>query len=139
MSYIKPDDVRSYLLDRSMEDNPLQLDIVFSDEEIMDAMRRSARSYNSIPPLGVSSANPSRLPDDTNMFLDAITMHLYISRYAKLSRQDVDYSAGNVVANQVRAQLGHMKEMIQAHKVMFEETAKSIKIHINVSNAWGAW
>jgi hypothetical protein len=119
-----------------MEDNPMQLDLVFSDGEIADAMKRAARAYNAIPPF-VSRVSSDSLPDDTNMFLDAIAMHLYISRYAKLSRQDVDYSAGNLTANEVRAQLAHMKEMIQAHKVMFEETARSHKTWINASQAWG--
>jgi hypothetical protein len=133
---ITEEDVRNYVLDRTIEDNELEMDLTFSSEEIADAMRRCARSYNSITPM-VSFVDADCLSSDTNVFLDGVVAQLYISRMSKLMRNDVDYTAGNVGVNIVEKQIKHLGEMAKYHKAEFITAAKAIKCTINTMNAWG--
>jgi len=135
-SYITEEDVRNYILDRTLEDNELQLDLTFSPEDISNAMVRAARDYNSLPPF-VGGVEASKLPNDTNMFLDGIAAQLYISRLSKLSRNDMDYTAGNVTTNIVQKQIGHLQNLIKMHRDFFREAALAQKVFINHSLAWG--
>lgn len=128
-------DVRLYILDRQVSDNDLDLDLTFSDAEIEDAMKRAARAYNSIPPF-VSTVTWSNLPDDTNIFLDAIAEQLYLSLLAKLTRNDIDYTAGDVQVNLVAKRIDHLKALIKDHKERWETTAKGIKVATNLSMAF---
>ena len=129
-------DVREYILDRSIADNALDLDLTFDDAEIISAMKRAAREFNSIPPF-VSRVNPDQLPDDTNLFLDAIAVQLYISRLSKLQRSDIDYTAGGVTTNLVAKQLEHLQSGIKFHDERFRSAATALKIGINLQQAYG--
>ena len=135
MSYLTIADVRAYIWDRSAEDNQLELDLAFSDDEIRDAMKRAAREYASIPPYS-SGVDPAELPADTNMFLDAVVLHLYISRISRLQRNDIDYSAGGVQVELDKKQIAYMKEMIPFHRDRFVDAAKSFKIFTNLRQAF---
>jgi hypothetical protein len=130
------DDVRHFILDRSAEDNALDLDLAFSDDEVRDAFKRAAREYNSIPPF-IGTVDPSDLPDDTNLFLDATVVQLYISRMSRLQRNDLDYSAGGVSVELEKRQIAHMKEMIPFHRDRFLEAAKAKKVFLNLRRAYG--
>ena len=129
-------DVREYILDRNISDNALDLDLAFSDEEIVSAMKRAAREFNSIPPF-VCTVKPDDLSDDTNLFLDGIAAQLYISRMSKLQRSDIDYTAGGVTTNLVSKQIEHLKSGIEFHNARFQEAAKAVKIGINLRQAYG--
>lgn len=133
--YITAEDVRNFVLDRSAQDNPIQMDLVFSEAEIDDAMRRSAREFNSIRPY-VITVYPDKLPGDTNIFLDAIAEQLYISRMSKLMRQDFDYEAGGVGVNQVKTEINHLVSLIKLHSERWRDAAQQIKITRNLSYAW---
>ncbi len=135
--YITEADVRNFILDRSIEDNELQLDLTYSSEEIGDAMMRAGRDYNSTPPF-VDSVSPGALPGDTNLFLYGTAYHLYLSRISKLSRNDIDYTAGNVGTNPVAKQIAHMKDLAKLMKDEFTLLAQQIKVSINVSNTFGS-
>ena len=134
--FITEADVRNFILDRTIEDNELQLDLTFSPEEIADAMMRAARDYNSLPPF-VDSVTPPHLPGDTNLFLYGTAYHLFLSRIVKLTRNDIDYTAGNVATNAVAKQIAHLKELAVMMKQNFTDTATNIKMAINVSACWG--
>lgn len=136
MAYIKPEDVRAFILDRSIQDNDLLLDLAFSESEIQDAMIRVAREYNSVPPF-VSTVTAETLSSDTNIFLDGIAQQLYLSELAKLMRNDIDYTSGGVETNLVRKRIEHLKYLIQVHGERFRQTATSIKLAINLSAAFG--
>ncbi len=133
---LKIADVRAFILDRTAEDNSLELDLAFSDEEIIDAFKRTAREYNSVPPY-VGGVDPSDLPDDTNIFLDGTAVQLYISRLSKLQRNDVDYTAGGVSVALEKRQIEHMMNMIKFHRERFLEAAKARKITLNLRRAYG--
>lgn len=132
MGCITSDDVRMYIFDRNIEDNDLLLDLNFSEEEIANAMVRAAREYASIPPY-TSTVSPSCLPDETNMFLDAVVAQLYMSEMNKLMRNDIDYTSGNVTTNIVAKRIKHLSELVKFYQDRFRSTAKEWKISENVS------
>lgn len=129
-------DVREYVLDRDVQDDALGFDITFSDAEIESAMKRCAREFNSIPPY-VFAVRPDALPDDSNIFLDGVVLHLYIARMAKLQRADFDYTAGGLQANVVAKELGHLKDRIPFYDERFRSAAQNIKIGVNLQGAYG--
>lgn len=133
---ITVEDVRNFVLDRSIEDNELQMDLTFSNDEISDAMMRAAREFNSLPP-HVLQVSPSALPGDTNVFLYGTAAQLYLSRISKLSRNDIDYNAGNVTTNIVAKQIEHLKGLYSLCKKEFKDLATSIKVSYNVGNGFG--
>ncbi len=135
MGYIIPDDVRHYILDRSVKDNEIEMDLFFSDEEIAKAMHHAARDYNSIPPL-VNQVNANQLCDSTNMFFDGIAKHLYIMQVSKLQRNEIEYNAGGVTSNLYGARIKSFTGMIQFHGESFAQAVKDHKIAINIRNAF---
>lgn len=134
--YITVEDVRNYILDRNLDDNELASDLSFSDEEIHDAMRRSARDYNSIRPF-IGEVDADHLDASTNMFLDGTAAQLYISQINKLMRHDVDYVGGNISTNIVAKRIANYKELIKMHKEAFSQVVEAKKAWINDDNAFG--
>lgn len=133
--YITVEDVRNYMIDETPDDTGI--DIAFSDDDIRQAMVRAAREYNSIPPR-VADADPSKLSARTNMFLDAIAVQLYKSELQKLTRDDIDYSAGGVSTNIVSKRIDHLRStLIPQHDQSFKSAAHTEKLEINISNSFG--
>lgn len=124
-----------FILDRSIDDNDLILDLAYDDAEISNAMVRAAREYNGIPPL-CSYADPDTLCADTNMFLDGIAAQLYLSTLSKLMRNDIDYNSGGVTTNIVAKRIGHLKELIKLHQDRFMEAVSNQKKFINIGNGF---
>ena len=133
--YITVEDVRLFIVDRSIEDNDLLMDLAYDDAEISNAMVRAAREYNGIPPL-CSYVDPDALDATTNMFLDAIASQLYLSTMSKLMRNDIDYNSGGVTTNIVAKRIGHLKELIQIHQTRFQQAASDHKKFINISQGF---
>lgn len=136
MSHIKIDDVRDYILDRCAEDNQLYLDVVFSGDEIQNAMKRAAREYNSVPPL-ISTVHWEHLDDSTNLFLDAIVAHLYISRISQLQRNDIKHDVGGVSVDLEQRQIEYMTKMIPFFLDRFKEATHARKLTANLRAAYG--
>ena len=134
-NYLTIQEIRMFMLDRSAEDNALDLDLSFSDEEIVSAMKRAAREYNSIPPF-VSKVHENRLPNDTNVFLHASAEQLYVSELSRAIRSDMDYTAGNVSVNIEKKRIDHFKDMIKYHRGEWKETATKIKVAANLAKAY---
>lgn len=132
-------DVRAYIKDRAEGDNPLfSGDLRFSSEEIAQAMRTAAREYNSLPPLGVSTVSPDRLPGDTNVFLDGITAALLRTALVNEAANDLQVQAGNVTVQVGATQIGHLKTLIPMFDERFRTAATNIKVGINLSHAYGS-
>lgn len=127
-------DVRAYVADSTVADND-GLPLYFSSEEIADAMKRAARAFNSIPPL-ILFVTADALPDDTNIFLDATAAQLFTSELNKLTRRDIDYSAGGVQSPIERARINHLKNLIDFHTKLFTEAAKAYKVSQNINRAY---
>lgn len=136
--YITVEDVRHYIMDRTLDDNDLLADIAYTDDEIRQAMVYAARDYNSVPP-AVSMVTPDCLPAHTNMLLDAVVKNLYIMTLAQLTRNDLDYTAGGVGANMDAKRIGHLRDLIALHQDKFFTAARDEKIRINIDDAYGAF
>lgn len=133
--YLSIEEMRMFLLDQKAEDNALDLDLSFSDEEILSAMKRAAREYNSIPPF-VSSVDYRRLPNDTNVFLHATAEQIYIAELARAKRNDMDYTAGNVSANLEQKRITHFEGLVKFHREIWTDTATKIKVAANLAKAY---
>ena len=138
MSYLTVQDVRDYVEDRDLDDNPLGLDLTWGDEDILGAMRRAAREWNSIPPY-VLGVRENSLPGDTNLLLEATVEQLLKSRLSALRRQDLDYSAGGVGVNLVQKQIAHFQQEIQERRMNWESRCREMKQHANLAQAYGTF
>ncbi len=136
MSYITEADVRDYLRDRNFQDNLLLPDVAYSPEEILTAMKTAAREFNSLPPL-VMSVKAQCLPDDTNVFFDAIAAALMRSVVANATANDMDYSAGGVTANVQGNKLKNYTAAAMMFDQRFRQAASDIKTCFNLSQADG--
>lgn len=136
-NYVTVGEVRAYLVDQTPEDNELEMDLSFTDEQIQTAMRMAARDYNSQPPIGVSTADPTQLPADTNLFFNGILTHLFTMKVNQWRRNDMDYSAGGVGANIVAKRIANLEKSRNEHRELFTREARDIKVTLNLRKAWG--
>lgn len=118
--------VRFWISDRSPADNPLLGDLEFTDEEILMGMEHAAREYNSIPPVSWQ-VRSNLLPDDTNLFYEAIAETLYKIRLHSLLRNNFKYQAGNVAVDDVGVKIEGLKSLIDMVGT-WRQTAQSIKL-----------
>ena len=134
MSYITERDVRLYMMDSTAADHLLQPDIIFTSEDIADAMRITARKYNSIRPY-VHNVRGDQLPDVNNLFFDGIAASLLEVKLCNLSFEDVEYSAGNVTHSDNT--LKNLGPLISMYNERFVKAATELKITMNMANAFG--
>ena len=125
------DDVRLFILDRTAEDNELDMDLSFSDEEIASAMRRAAREANDIPPYTVQVSGDC-LPGASNIWLHAVTEQLYLSKLSNLMRNDIDYEAGGVSVTVTKSRIAHFKDLVKLHRSIWEDKLRRLKVGVNV-------
>lgn len=133
---IDVEDVRHFLWDRTVEDNPLELDLTFSDDEIGHAVRFTVMKYNETPPF-VDMIFEERLPR-TSCLLNGIAYHLYLAELIQLSRQDFDYSSGNMAIDLRKRRIEHLTTFVKLFKEEFETMVKQIKMSINIEAAYTA-
>ena len=131
---LHPDDIRHFIWDRSVEDNSIELDLSFSDEEIHNAFRHMALSFNAIEPFVVSiSADATPY----NMWaIHGTIYHLLLSKYHKETRNDLTYEAGGITTDVQKTLIKHLQEQIKVHKEEFYRLAKAEKINININEAF---
>ena len=134
---IDVNDVRNFIWDRTLDDNPLEMDLMFSDKEITDAMRYCAMKYNEMPPF-VNTVMPQNLPFGST-FLSGIAAGLYLSKLQQESRQDVEYTAGSLTVDIQKRRLEHLTNFVKIFKEEFETLAKGIKLTINIHGAFGSY
>jgi len=134
-SKITVDDIRHFIYDRSAKDNEIDMDLSWSDPEIAVAMRYCAMSYNSIQPY-VERVDATTLPNEM-IFIHGTIYHLYLSKWAQLTRSDLDYTAGNMTVDRVKRWIGHLENGMKLHQTEFETKAKERKISINLEGAYG--
>lgn len=135
MGYITVEDVRNFMMDRSLDDNELLMDLAYSDEEIQDGMRRAAREFNSVPPFS-QAVEADCLPDDTNIFLYATAEQLCISTLSKLRRNDQEYNAGDMAADATSKRIQHLQAQIKEYRERWREVAHATKVAANLRRAY---
>lgn len=134
MSNIQLEDVRLFMLDNLTSTNVLGTNYYFSNDEIMQAMRRAIDAYNAIPPLCVSiQRHGVKL---NHIFLNGIAWQLCLSKMMALQRQDVNYNSGGTQIDLVSKQIQHLATMMQNFKQEFEMRVREQKRTVNASNAF---
>ena len=131
---ITVEDIRHIIFDRSPADNQIDMDLSWTDPEIMQAMRFCAMSYNAITPY-VDRRLATTLPNEMT-FIHGTIYHLYLSRHAQLIRSDLDYTAGNMTADRVKRFIAHLEKGMEMHKAEFDARAKERKLFINLNAAY---
>jgi hypothetical protein len=128
--------MRFWIMDRSPADNPLEGDLMFTDEEIAQAMGHAAREYNSVPPY-VHRVDASCLDDSTNIFYEATAECLYKMLLHKLKRNAFEYKGGNVSVDEDNLKIklldGLVKDL-QTGPTAWRATAQALKLKIDTSN-----
>ena len=133
---ITNDDLRAFVLDQSVENNLLDLDLTWSDAEILDAKKRCAMHYNGIDPAVDSlRVDPFRMPNEY-AFLVGTAYQMYLSKLQQYQRNDLDYTIGGVQSNLFSKRIAHFKEMLQLMREEFEIKANALKVSQNLNNAW---
>lgn len=133
-SKIDTEDVRMFMLDRTVADNTLDMDLTFSDEEIGVATRFAAMGYNETTPY-VHTVSPDSLPYGM-CFLNGIAYYLYLGLLQKLMRNDIDYSAGNVTVDLNKRRIEHLMKIMPMFKQEFEQKSTQQKAAININNGY---
>jgi hypothetical protein len=133
-NHIDIQDVRDFIFDRTIDDNPTELDLLFSDEEIQRAMRQAAMKYNETAPY-VETVDSAYLPYGFT-FLNGVAYCLYLSKLQVESRQDVEYQAGNMTIDVFRRKIEHLQNFVKLFKTEFETMAKERKLSININSAF---
>lgn len=134
------EDVRRFVLDRMIDDNEIDLELFFSDAEIISARRLAVANYNELPPyvdkIQLTSCNQDCLPAPV-MFLNGIAYQLYLSKLQKLHKEDVEYQAGGMTVNIIKKRIAYITGTIKIFKDEFLGLASARKTYINYSSAFG--
>lgn len=130
------EDIRHMILDRLVEDNMIDLDLTFSDEEILNAYRHAANKYNSIHP---RVGNPGGVYTFGSPHVRAmgVIYMLYLSAIQRMSRNVVSYESGGVTVNQDQQQLEYMKQNAAYYREEFETGSVMEKKAANMSQGYG--
>ena len=134
--YLSTEDIRNFMLDRSVMDNTLTMDLAFSDEVIREAMKRCAREFNATPPF-VSSTTGNRLPSSNILFLYGTAKQCYLAQLQQLMRNDIDYTAGGVETNLAKKRIEHFSSLIKSLGDEFKDLSYQFKLNINIRRAYG--
>lgn len=135
---IDVEDVRAFLWDRTIEDNSVELDLVFSDEEIKKAMRFAAMKYSETPPFINQPMTPDALPYGM-MFLNGIAYFLYLQKLQTETRVDFEYNSGNMSIDLHKRRIAHLQNFVKLFKDDFESMIKDRKVSINVHGFFASY
>lgn len=135
--YVTIEAIRNILQDRAPEDNSIENDLFFSDEEIVDAMKRTAAAYNAMAPIGVDTVNYRAMSAETSVFTDGVIAHLYKAAINKIARNLITWSTGSTNIDIYKTRLDAFKALHQMHEEAFKSAGKERKMEINRSLAYG--
>jgi len=129
-------DIREFMGDESPEDNPAQLDLLWSDAAILASMRACALAYNTIEPQ-CETVQPEALPDGDAAFINGVAYDLCRKTLNQLRNRDVTYSAGGVTASITKDRIRHFESMMKEYGENFKTQAQARKLRINLNAAYG--
>jgi hypothetical protein len=130
-------DIRHFIMDRKVEDNALENDLQFSDEEILQAMDRCRIHYNSLAPISIAISETQPLPSTNFSFFHGTVYHLSLALLSKMTRNEVEFSAGGVQVSLDRTMIKYMGEQLPLHRDEFLGMAKSYKSTLSHRQAMG--
>lgn len=132
-------DIRQAIMDRSVEDNSLELDLFFSDIDIGSAFRMAALAFNGMKPR-ITTIDPNAVGAGTaSIMVNGVLWKLYVAKLAQLARNNVEYSAGNTVVDVDKRRIEHLREMWPVFRADFEKEASDYKTALNIASAYRAY
>jgi hypothetical protein len=131
-------DIRHFIWDRTIEDNPLELDLEFSDLEIGHARRFAAMMWNSIPPY-VRTITAEQVPTSEYGFLLAIVSHLFLAKLMSLQRKQIDYNAGGMSVDLFGKRIEYLTKWSVALKQEATEIIKTQKLSENLESGYACF
>lgn len=132
------DMIRHFIWDRTLEDNPLEMDLAFSDTEIGHARKFCAMMFNSIPPYTVQISADVIPPGWEYSFIIGTVYHLFLAKLMSLQRKDLDYTAGNMTVDINKRRIDYLTKWSQFFKVEAETKIKEQKVIANLNAAYGS-
>jgi Trm5-related predicted tRNA methylase len=131
-------DIRHFLWDRTLADNPMEMDLDFSDEEINYARKHASEMINAIPPYVYFIRADGVAPHLQYGYKLAIIYHLLLSKLMQLQRKDIDYSAGNMTVDINKRRIEYLLKWVPFFKQEAEMIVKQQKVIINLDDAYAS-
>jgi hypothetical protein len=129
---LTPQEVREYTSDYKVN-NYLIDGEEMTDTYISLCMTFAVDSFNSIPPIG--NMGLQNFPSKA-ILLWGTLWHAYLGKALLLARNTMEYSDGGLqIPIEERAQL--YQGLAAGFQTQFEESAKSLKIQLNMESGWG--
>jgi len=132
MATITNEQIRSFLAD-SVENNHLIDGVEFTDERIDLAKMLAVDSYNTLPPIAVTT-NAETIQD--TLMLYGTLWHLYSGQVALSARNQMSYSDGGLTIP-IEERYQFYVQMAQMYEQQFKQMATQAKISHNMESAWG--
>lgn len=129
--------VRAFIFDKSAMDNPLLMDLEFSDEELLQAQGIAVSAYNGIEPRVETFLPFSIPPQADHIMLNGIACYAQQAKLMNLMRNNLEYNAGNMEVDINAKRIAALTATAQMFKTEFFRTATDRKTTINVGAAYG--
>jgi len=130
------DDIRHFIWDRTIADNPLEMDLEFDDTEIGYARKHAIEMFNALPPY-VVSLKGNHVPADWQYPLKlGIVYHLFLGKLISLQRKDLDYSAGNMTVDINKRRIEYLTKWVPFFKQEAETLIKQQKVIFNLESCY---
>lgn len=137
-SDVQVEDIRDMLLDAIPADYVTSLnDFYFSDEEIIDGMKRCLEVFNETPPINIKIGYRIFGQRYKYTFKIGTCWQVYKSKYLYFMRKTNPYTAGGVAVDTFGNQAKLCKQIADDFKTEFIPQVMSIKRTINLNNSWG--
>lgn len=132
------EDIRHGLMARTIEDNPLELDLEFSDDEIGWAFRHAAMMFNALPPHVYNITSPRDVTDQrlTYSFMLAVYYHLCLAKAMKLQRTNIDYSAGDMQADFTKRRIEYLTKWSKVFQEQAAQGMQNYKLVVNLNQGF---
>ena len=133
---VQLEDIRLMLLDQFADNYAIKTgDLYFSDEELMDAMRRAVEAYNALPPTTLRQGLYG-IPDQY-LFKVGTAWQACLAKALYFQRKRTTYNAGNTTVDMYGSASQAMLDAAQEYKQEFKEIALSLKRQINAVRFYG--
>ena len=127
---------RHFIWDRTLEDNPLELDLEFSDPEIGQARQFAAQMINATPPFSVQ-VMANQVPTNWEYAFQLATVyHLLLAKLMSLQRKDLDYSAGNMTVDINKRRIEYLDKWVKVFREDAMMRIKELKVTANLESAY---
>lgn len=130
------DDVRMFLMDRALDDNPIDLvEEFFTDEDIAAACQRCVSKFNEMPPYNMRITNPNQVPYRSYL-IAGICWQVLLAKINQLARRDLDYDAGGMSVDLIGKRIKHFTTLAATCRQEFMDGAQAEKVARNYANAF---